>query len=113
MACASTAQPCEHHEVGAGARDRSPYHSPRKLRFVTRRLRPQRVESLEDLVDFVHVLVEEGPAGWENRQTVDFLEALAAWVEDSWGGGKRPAHGIPRPDSPEWKDFAQMIAAAT
>ena len=72
---------------------------------------PNDVKTVEDLVTFVRALIGEG-ANAENRQTVDYLEALAAWVEDSWSVGAEPMHGLTRPDAASWSLVAAMLQAA-
>ncbi|MGB2591526.1 MAG: hypothetical protein WBG02_02325 [Candidatus Acidiferrum sp.] len=51
------------------------------------------------------------PDGWRNNKLEIFLEALAAWARDM--DGFYLNKGAVVPESPEWKTFAQMLAAAT
>jgi len=65
-------------------------------------LEPEAVRSRSDFVDFVRSLSEQDAAEWENPQTNDYLESLAAWVED-W----------PHDLTASWSDFAGALLAAT
>ena len=69
-----------------------------------------RVGSLADLALFARQLGTEA-AGAENPTTERFLEALAAWIEDSYvGKASPPPHGIDA--VPSWNVFAIMLTAA-
>jgi hypothetical protein len=59
------------------------------------------VQTRDDFIDFVRALSAEDPAAWENVHTGRFLEALAAWVDDS------------DPAEPSWRSFAITLRAAT
>jgi len=65
-------------------------------------LDPGGVQSRSDFVAFVRTLSEEDSAGWENPQTAQYLESLAAWVED-W----------PQELAGTWRDLAAALLAAT
>lgn len=73
-----------------------------------------RVDSREALASFVRGLRQgyEGSGGsWENVVLGDFLEALAAWIDDADGwyrnaGRELPPHG-------DWAFFARALSAAT
>jgi len=74
----------------------------------------EQVSSREDLAAFVRFLhhshAEKGDS-WENPDLARFLEALAAWIDDSDGwfsnaGRELPANG-------DWSFFAQALQAAT
>jgi len=75
-----------------------------------------RVDSIkrrEDLVAFVEELgqdLKDHPDSWENPDLSRFLDALARWIEDS--DGYYENRGVPIPQMPEWKTFAEMLAAA-
>jgi hypothetical protein len=60
------------------------------------------VTSRADFVQFVRALSEADESGWENPRTAQYLECLAAWVED-W----------PEELHQSWSDFAKIIIAAT
>jgi hypothetical protein len=75
-------------------------------------LDPTEVHSLEDFVAFVRRLSAEGGEAWENPTTERYLEALAAWVEDSFSEGRSPMHGGEVPTT-SWSAFAEMLIAAT
>ena len=68
---------------------------------VTRR-DPEAVGSRSDFAAFARALSEADATEWENPNTAEYLESLAAWVED-W------------PDNLEatWSDFAKALLAAT
>jgi hypothetical protein len=60
------------------------------------------VTSRADFAQFVRALSEADESGWENPRTAQYLECLAAWVED-W----------PEELHQTWSDFAKIIVAAT
>jgi hypothetical protein len=62
---------------------------------------PETVSSKAEFVEFVRWLRESGAAEDENPTTDRFLDALAAWVEDSAQVGE-----------PSWRSFAVILAAA-
>jgi hypothetical protein len=70
------------------------------------------VESREDLVTFVRELLHDFETKrdeWENVTLEDYLESVAAWVEDA-----DPIfieEGIPT-NPPSWKTFAHILYAA-
>jgi hypothetical protein len=63
---------------------------------------PELVASRAEFVLFVRALSEADDGAWENPQTARYLEALAAFVEDS-----------PVAPEPTWGDFAKALLAAT
>lgn len=69
--------------------------------------------SRADFVAFVHRLsrdVRANPRSWENKDLGDYLEALAAWVEDM--DGYYLHRGLPVPERPDWQNVAEMLMAA-
>ena len=66
-----------------------------------------RVDGPESFLTFVRALSEDGRAGldeWENRTIGAFLEAAAAWAEDSaWGSGQGLGNATP------WRTFAAFL----
>ncbi|AYC40177.1 DUF7660 family protein [Streptomyces griseorubiginosus] len=75
---------------------------------------PEQVNSREDLASFVrslhHSHAEEGDS-WENPDLARFLEALAAWIDDSDGWFRNA--GRESPVNCNWSFFAQALQAAT
>ena len=72
------------------------------------------VATKSDLVSFVEALAEElrnDSSLWKNTSLELFLEALAAWIQDS--DGYYENHGMAVPESPSWKNVAEMLLAAT
>ncbi|MGA5563049.1 DUF7660 family protein [Streptomyces platensis] len=75
---------------------------------------PDRLDSREGLASFVRDLshgYRESEGSWENADLGDFLEALAAWIDDADGwyrnaGCDLPPHG-------DWAFFARALSAAT
>jgi hypothetical protein len=72
------------------------------------------VASSHGLAAFVAALRDEhraNPQAWENSDLDSFLEALAAWIEDS------PAYwrnqGEREPPQPDWSWVALSLRAAT
>lgn len=71
------------------------------------------VTSRDDFAAFVDALRNDlnmHPDDWENPTLDRFLEALSAWVRDSEGYYK--GNNLPAPESPSWKNFAEMMLAA-
>ena len=71
------------------------------------------IETREDLAKFVNNLANDrknDAKSWENCSLESYLAAIAAWIEDMDGyylnRNERP------PIAPEWKTFAQILAAA-
>lgn len=75
---------------------------------------PDRVDSKEALASFVRDLrrdYADNDDSWGNADLGDFLEALAAWIDDADGwyrntGRDLPPHG-------DWAFFARALSAAT
>lgn len=75
---------------------------------------PASVASREELVAFINALRDEyraDPAQWENNGLDGFLDALAAWVNDSPGYWANA--GEPEPSRPDWAWIALALRAAT
>jgi hypothetical protein len=75
--------------------------------------RVNRIITREDLAKFVKDLSKEcqEPSNlWENANLCSFLAALAAWIEDMEGYYLNLNEQAPK--TPEWRTFAQMLAAA-
>ncbi|MEV7871444.1 hypothetical protein AB0P17_36330 [Streptomyces sp. NPDC088124] len=71
------------------------------------------VRTRDDLIGFLGEAVADlsrGGAGWENTSLEDFLEALAAWLQDM--PGVFANRGQPVPNQPDWNLVARMIMAA-
>jgi len=75
---------------------------------------PDRVDSREALASFVRSLhrdYADNAASWDNADLGDFLEALAAWVDDAAGWYRSAGHDLP--DRGDWAFFARALSAAT
>jgi hypothetical protein len=71
------------------------------------------IQSRKDLADFVRTLqhdLRNHPDSWENISLDDYLEALAAWVDDMDGYYRN--QGRPVPSQPSWKTLAEILLAA-
>ena len=71
------------------------------------------IRSREDFIVFLRSLSRsliDFPNDWENANLEDFLNALAAWVEDM--DGYFANRGEPTPQTPDWKLIGQMLLAA-
>ncbi|HYX38387.1 MAG TPA: hypothetical protein VE954_35235 [Oligoflexus sp.] len=73
------------------------------------------INSRTDLVAFVRTLAKDfcaQDAGWSNRTADDYLEALAAWLDESDGyygyRGEPPVL-----TNMKWRQLAEMLLAAT
>ena len=76
-------------------------------------LRIEKIRSKGDLAEFVTELRNDLVAnreGWENNDLAAYLGALAAWIDDM--DGFYQSNNEPVPQKPEWKHFAEMLAAA-
>jgi type I restriction-modification system DNA methylase subunit len=76
--------------------------------------RVDQIQSRADLVEFVEVLQKDLQANaeaWENATLDDYLSALARWLEDSDGYYRNQGRQIP--ESPSWRNVAEMLMAAT
>jgi hypothetical protein len=72
-----------------------------------------KIDTREDLIRFLKELSKEykqAPNSWENDTLQSFLQALAAWTEDMQEYYINQNRRVPL--TPEWKTFAQMLAAA-
>jgi hypothetical protein len=68
------------------------------------------IKTHEDLAVFIEELLQdlrENSNSWENSDLPRFLEALAAWMNDSAVNSERHL-----PTAPEWKTFAELLVAA-
>lgn len=71
------------------------------------------IQTRADLVAFVEALradLKMRPEKWENATLESFLGALASWTEDM--DGYYQNKGQEAPQSPTWKTFGEMLAAA-
>lgn len=72
------------------------------------------VRSKNDLVRFIETLVNEyraNPNEWENNSLESYLDALASWLADS--DAYYLNKGLAIPTNPSWKNFADMLIAAS
>ena len=71
------------------------------------------VTSREDFVAFVYALIDDyhkSSANWENNDLESYLDAVAAWTEDSDGYFMNA--GIPIQHELSWRFAAQILTAA-
>jgi hypothetical protein len=71
------------------------------------------VADRHSLAHFVRGLVEdlnEHPERWENADLGDYLEAMAAWLEDM--DGYYANKGRSTPETPSWTLIAEILSAA-
>jgi hypothetical protein len=74
----------------------------------------QEIRSPHDLAEFIRLLRQnyvDNPQSWENDNLSAYLDAMAAWVDDSEGYFKN--HSQPLPDPEMWKLIALVLYAAT
>lgn len=72
------------------------------------------IRTREDFAGFVTVLrgeLSKNPERWENVDLESFLEALSAAAIDIKGSYKNM--GLPPPNEPSWKIFAELLAMAS
>lgn len=75
--------------------------------------RADSVASRDDFVAFVDALRHDltaHPEEWQNSTLNDFLESLAAWLQDMDGYYQNKQ--LPILSSPSWKNLAEMMLAA-
>ncbi|MFF3540395.1 hypothetical protein [Streptomyces platensis] len=75
---------------------------------------PDRVESREALASFIRSLHRDharNAASWENADLGDFLEAMAAWIDDAAGWYQNTGRDLPADG--DWAFFARALSAAT
>jgi hypothetical protein len=72
-----------------------------------------KIQCRNDLVAFIRALAVEfqrKPEWWINDNLEAFLEACSAWLEDS--EGYYANRGEAAPQTPAWKNVAEMLVAA-
>jgi len=71
------------------------------------------ISSREDLAAFIRSLIsdyESDSEGWENKNLVAYLDALAGWTEDMDGHFHNIGEGVP--EQPSWSLVGKMLLAA-
>lgn len=71
------------------------------------------VTNRKSLVEFVRQLSKDflkNPEEWNNITVSDYLEALAAFIDDS--DGYYQNKGLPIPELPNWQTLAEFLVAA-
>jgi hypothetical protein len=71
------------------------------------------IRTRKEFVAFVHELLQNlqtTPGEWENQSLEDYLEALAAWVEDC--DGYYANRGETVAQDPSWKFLGEALLAA-
>lgn len=69
------------------------------------------IHTKNDLSEFLTYLISTEPTTWDNSDLTNFLEAMAAFLIDM--NGYYQNLDMETPATPTWKDFAQIIFAAT
>ena len=72
------------------------------------------VQTKDDLSALVRALqhnLKDHPEEWENDDLSSYLEAMAAWIDDTRGYFKNM--GETSPEYPTWKAVGQMLLAAS
>jgi hypothetical protein len=67
----------------------------------------------DDLVAFIEALranLSTNPQEWENATLDQYLAALSSWLEDCAGYYERTGQSVPQ--TPSWKNVAEMLIAA-
>lgn len=70
----------------------------------------KKIRTREDFTSFLRSLKRdylENSQSWENKDIAAFLEAMASWVEDM--DGFYMNQGLPIPEKPDWKTFADIL----
>jgi hypothetical protein len=73
----------------------------------------QLLHSREDLAALIRSLADDfrrKPEEWENGDLTSYLEAMAAWVDDSDGYHRNRGEAVP--DQATWKALGQILLAA-
>lgn len=71
------------------------------------------VYTREDLALFVQELAHNlrtQPQEWENVTLPEYLEAMAAWIEDADGYYSNAGKSVPQ--QPSWQNLAEILLAA-
>lgn len=74
----------------------------------------ENVKGREELIQFIHSLrkdLQTNKEEWENTTLEDFLEAMAAWVNDMEGYYLHSNE--PMPTQPSWKTIADILYASS
>lgn len=73
-------------------------------------LQVQKIQTKKDFINFLRDLKKDylkNSSSWENKDIETFLEAMASWVEDM--DGFYINQGLPVPEKPDWKVFADIL----
>jgi hypothetical protein len=73
----------------------------------------EKIQSRDDLLRFIHHLVQDlrtCPERWENTSLDAYLAAMAAWVQDMEGYYLN--RGQAAPQHPAWKHIGEILLAA-
>ena len=68
------------------------------------------IQTRGDFISFLKALkidYNDNLSSWENRDIGAFLGAMASWVEDM--DGFYINQGLPIPEKPDWKIFADIL----
>ena len=74
----------------------------------------ENVKSREDLIKFIDHLrsdLQANKGEWENISLEDYLEAMAAWINDMEGFYLNTNQPVPK--QPSWKTFADILYASS
>ncbi|CCB90253.1 DUF7660 family protein [Simkania negevensis] len=73
----------------------------------------KKIRTKQDFISFLKDLRKdyiENCSTWENKDIESFLEAMAAWLEDM--DGFYANQGLPVPEKPDWRVFADIFMGA-
>jgi hypothetical protein len=74
---------------------------------------PNDVNTRKDFIEYVASLAQEATTDdIENRSTARYLEAAAAWAQDSGGAYARTGEDVPELSPEAWRFIARMLDAA-
>jgi hypothetical protein len=71
------------------------------------------IKTKQDFVSFANELSEsfyDDPESWKNNDIGTYLEAIAAWINETEDYYKK--QGLPVPENPDWQLMAEMLDAA-
>ncbi|MYT11919.1 hypothetical protein GTY76_05645 [Streptomyces sp. SID4951] len=68
-------------------------------------------EALASFVRFLHRDCADSAGSWDNADLGDFLEALAAWIDEAAGWYRNAGEEVPV--TANWAFFARALRAAT
>lgn len=73
----------------------------------------ENVQTKQDFITFIEAMqadLIDNPSDWQNKNLLDFLEALGRWTEDM--DGYYINHNLPIPENVSWNVFTDILMAA-